>query len=276
MPNLGYFHPQIVHFVIAGAGLGIFFRWLSLTGKLTWTNGAATALILLGTVAAWFAVTSGADAHGAAERIPGVARAVQLHEDAGQDTRNVLLLIAALELAALVPALGKWKKMILVGSAIVGVGGAYEIYDVGRLGGELVYAYAGGVGIRSGDSTDVNRLLLAAMYDRAQLDRTQKNALGAAQAFAELAAKFPNDATVQLLQVESLMQDKLDFTGALAGLARIPTPPDSARMYTRYEMDRADALVGAGQKDAARTILKALAARFPTAKRIQDKLDKIK
>ena len=45
---------------------------------------------------------------------------------------------------------------------------------------------------------------------------------------------------------------------------------------TRYEMDRADALVGAGQKDAARTILKALAARFPTAKRIQDKLDKIK
>jgi len=276
MPNLGYFHPQIVHFVIAGAGLGIFFRWLSLTGKLTWTNGAATALILLGTVAAWFAVTSGADAHGAAERIPGVARAVQLHEDAGQDTRNVLLLIAALELAALVPALGKWKKMILIGSAIVGVGGAYEIYDVGRLGGELVYAYAGGVGIRSGDSTDVNRLLLAAMYDRAQLDRTQKNADGAAQAFAELAAKFPNDATVQLLQVESLMQDKQDFTGALAGLARIPTPPDSARMYTRYEMDRADALVGAGQKDAARTILKALAARFPTAKRIQDKLDKIK
>ncbi len=276
MPNLGYFHPQIVHFVIAGAGLGIFFRWLSLTGKLTWTGGAATALILLGTVAAWFAVTSGADAHGAAERIPGVARAVQLHEDSGHDARNVLLFIAALELAALVPALGKWKKMILVGSAIVGVGGAYEIYDVGRLGGELVYAYAGGVGIRSGDSTDVNRLLLAAMYDRAQLDRTQKNAGGAAQAFAELAAKFPNDATVQLLQVESLMQDKQDFTGALAGLARIPTPPDSARMYTRYEMDRADALVGAGQKDAARTILKALAARFPTAKRIQDKLDKIK
>jgi TolA-binding protein len=47
-------------------------------------------------------------------------------------------------------------------------------------------------------------------------------------------------------------------------------------MYTRYEMDRADALVGAGQKDAARTILKALAARFPTTRRIQDKLDKIK
>src|ERR1019366_1974537 len=95
MPNLGYFHPQIVHFVIAGAGLGIFFRWLSLTGKLTWTNGGETALILLGTVAAWLAVTAGADAHGAAERIPGVATAVQLHEDVGHDSCDVLLLIAA-------------------------------------------------------------------------------------------------------------------------------------------------------------------------------------
>ncbi len=102
MPNIGYFHPEIVHFVIAGAGLGIFFRWLSLTGKLAWTDGAATALILIGTVAAWLAVTSGADAHGAVERIPGVARAVQLHEDAGHDTRNLLLLISAFELVALV------------------------------------------------------------------------------------------------------------------------------------------------------------------------------
>ena len=106
---------------------------------------------------------------------------MQLHEDAGHDTRNVLLVLALLELAALVPLLGKWRRLILAGSAIVGIGGAYEIYEVGRLGGDLVYSYAGGVGIRSGDSTDVNRLLLAAMYDRAQLDRTQKNAEGAAR-----------------------------------------------------------------------------------------------
>lgn len=276
MPNLGYYHPQIVHFVIAGAGLGILFRWISMTGKITWTSGAASTLILLGTVAAWFAVMSGADAHGAAERIPGVAQAVQLHEDAGHDARNVLLLIALLEVAALVPVLGKWRRMILAASAVVGLGGAYEIYSVGRLGGELVYAYAGGVGIRSGDSTDVNHLLLAAMYDRAQLDRTQKNADGAARAFAELAAKFPGDASVQLLQVESLLQDKKDFTGALAGLARIPAPADSDRMSTRYKMDRADALAGAGQADSARAILTALVAKFPTSKRIKDKLDKLK
>jgi len=276
MPGLGYFHPQIVHFVIAGAGLGIFFRWLSFTGRFKWTDGAATALILLGTVAAWFAVSSGASAHGVAERIPGVARAVQLHEDAGHDTRNLLLLIAALEVVALVPAVAKWRRLVLAGSAVVGVGGAWELYEVGRLGGELVYSYAGGVGVRSGDSTDVNRLVLAAIYNRAQLDRAQKNSEGAAGAFAELAAKFPSDPSVQLLGVESLLQDRKDFTAALAALERIPAPSDSDRMRSRYDMDRADALAGNGQSDSARAILTALAAKFPANKRIKDKLDKLK
>ncbi|MFI5231352.1 MAG: tetratricopeptide repeat protein [Gemmatimonadales bacterium] len=276
MPNIGYFHPEIVHFVIAGAGLGIFFRWLSLTGKLQWTNGAATALILIGAVAAWFAVQSGSDAHGAVERIPGVARAVQLHEDAGHDARNVLLLLAAFELVALVPALAKWRRFILAASAAIGVVGAYEIYNVGHLGGEIVYAYSGGVGIRSGDSTDVNRMVLAAMYDRAQLYRAQKNTEGAADAFAKLAAQFPADQSVQLLGVESLLQDKKDYAAALAALKRIPAPGDSDRTRTRYETDRADAFVGAGQTDSARAILTDLAKRFPTSKRIQDKLAKLK
>lgn len=276
LPNLGYYHPQIVHFVIAGAGLGIFFRWVSLTNRFTWTNGAATALILIGTAAAWLAVKSGTDAHGPVERIPGVNRAVALHEDAGHDTRTVLSILALLELAALVPAFAKRRRLILAGAAVVGVAGAYQIYEVGRLGGEIVYAYSGGPGIRSGDSTDVNRLVLAAMYNRAQLDRTQKNAAGAAQGFAALATTFPADPAVQLLAVESLLQDSKDYTGALAALARIPVPGDSDRTRTRYEMDRADAFIGAGQKDSARVILTALAARFPTNKRIQDRLGKVK
>lgn len=276
MPNIGYFHPEIVHFVVAGALLGIFFRWVSLTGKFAWTNGAAAALILIGTVAAWFAVTSGADAHGAVERIPGVARAVQLHEDAGHNMRNVLLFLSALEIVALIPPLAKWRRYVLVASGIVGVVGAYEVYNVGHLGGEIVFAYGGGVGIRSGDSTDVNRMMLAAMYDRAQLYRAQKNSAGAADEFAKLAAQFPADQSVQLLAAESLIQDKKDFTGALAALKRMPTPGDSDRTRTRYETDRADAFAGAGQTDSARVILTDLAKRFPTSKRIQDKLAKLK
>lgn len=276
MPNIGYFHPEIVHFVVAGALLGIFFRWVSLTGKFAWTNGAAAALILIGTVAAWFAVTSGADAHGAVERIPGVARAVQLHEDAGHNARNVLLFLSALEIVALIPPLAKWRRYVLVASGIVGVVGAYEVYNVGHLGGEIVFAYGGGVGIRSGDSTDVNRMMLAAMYDRAQLYRAQKNTAGAADEFAKLAAQFPADQSVQLLAAESLIQDKKDFVSALAALKRMPTPGDSDRTRTRYETDRADAFAGAGQTDSARVILTDLAKRFPTSKRIQDKLAKLK
>lgn len=52
MPDIALFHPQIVHFVIAGAGLGLLFRWISLTGKLKWTDGAATALLVIGAGAA--------------------------------------------------------------------------------------------------------------------------------------------------------------------------------------------------------------------------------
>ena len=59
------------------------------------------------------------------------------------------------------------------------------------------------------------------------------------------------------------MQDKKDYHGALAALGRIPAPADSDRTRMRYDMDRADALAGAGQKDSARVILTALAARFP-------------
>jgi uncharacterized membrane protein len=276
MPDIGSFHPQIVHFVVAGAGLGIFFRWVSLTGKLSWTGPAATTLILIGTVAALFAVMSGDDAHGVAERIPGVADAVRAHEDAGHDARNILLVIAALEIVALVPAVVRWRRAVLVTSAVVGLGGAYEIYDVGQLGGQLVYSYAGGVGVRSGDTTDVNRLMLAAMFNRAQLHRTQNNSAAAAQAFADLAARFPSDPSVRLLAVESLMQDRKDPAAALAALNLIPAPPDSASAYSRYELARADALFGLGQKDSARAILTTLSQKFPASQRIRDRLDKLK
>jgi uncharacterized membrane protein len=276
MPDIGPFHPQIVHFVIAGAGLGIFFRWVSLTGKLSWTGPAATTLILIGTVAAFLAVRSGDNAHGVVQRIPGVENAVRAHEDAGNDAQNILFVIAALEIVALVPAVAKWRRGVLVTSAVVGLGGAYEIYDAGHLGGELVYSYAGGVGVRSGDSTDVNRLMLAAMYDRAQLDRTQKNSAAAAQAFADLAVRFPSDPAVRMLAVESLLQDRNDPAAALAALNQIPAPPDSARTFTRYEMDRADAMLGIGQKDSARAILTTLSQKFPKSRQIKDRLDKLK
>ncbi len=276
MPNIGFFHPQIVHFVIVGAGLGIFFRWVSLTGKFKWTNPAATALIVIGAAAAYFAVRSGTDAHGVTERIPGAVRAVQEHEEEGIDLRNLLLVIGALELAFLVPALAKWRKFGMMATAALGVWGAFEIYETGQAGGELVYSYAGGIGTRSGDTTDVNNLLKAGLYHRAALSRAQKNDAGAAAGYAELAAKFPEDQTAQIMGAESLIIDKKDFAEALTALAKIPMPADTARTYRRYQLAKVDAYIGAGKKDSARMILEPMAAKAPTNKALQDRLEKVK
>lgn len=49
-------------------------------------------------------------------------------------------------MAALHPQLVQFTIVLRVGVAAVA-----NVYQTARLGGELVYAYAGGVGIRSGD-----------------------------------------------------------------------------------------------------------------------------
>jgi uncharacterized membrane protein len=276
MPNIGAFHPQIVHFVIAGAGLGIFFRWLSLTGKLKWTEHAAAALIVIGAAAGWAAERSGTEAHGPAERVPGAVRAVQVHEEEGQELRNLLIALAAFELVLLIPALAKWRKYGLYASAAGGAFVASEIYNTAKAGGDLVYSYAGNVGIRSGDTTDVNNLLKAALYHRAALSRTQKNDAGAAAAFAELAAKFPDDPTAQIMGVESLILDKKDFTGAQMAIGKIPAPADTARNYRRYQLARADAYIGLGKKDSAKMILEPMLSKAPTNKALMDRMEKVK
>jgi uncharacterized membrane protein len=276
MPNIAEFHPQIVHFVIAGARLGILFRWLSLTGRLKWTDGAATALIVIGAISAWFAVRSGVEAHGVAERVPGAVRAVQVHEEEGIELRNLLIVLASLELILLVPALAKVRKYGLVLAALVGLWVGYEIYSTGKAGGELVYSFAGGVGTRSGDTTDVNRALIAAMYHRASLSRTQKNDSAAAAEFAQLAARFPQDQTAQIMGAESLILDRKDIAAAQIALSKIPAPPDTARNYRRYQLARADVYIGLGKKDSAKMILDPLLSKAPTNKALLDRMEKTK
>src|SRR5258705_5904477 len=100
MPNIGAYHPIIVHFAVALLVLGVIFRWISLTGRAPFTAPAAATLLILGAAAAFLAVHSGTDAHGPVERIPGVRQAVMGHEDAGHWGRNVFLVVALLEIAA--------------------------------------------------------------------------------------------------------------------------------------------------------------------------------
>src|SRR5947207_7010003 len=101
MPNLAQFHTQIVHFVVGLLFIAVAFRIVSLTGRLSFTNYAATTLLLIGAAATVLAVQSGTDAHGPVERIPGARELVQQHERQGKTTRNYFLAVAAIEVAAL-------------------------------------------------------------------------------------------------------------------------------------------------------------------------------
>lgn len=277
MPNLASFHPQIVHFVVALLAVGIALRWLSLTGKVPFAGPAAATLLLLGTLAAVLAVHSGMEAHGPVERIPGVRAAVQAHEDWGHRTRNVFLGVAALEILGLVlararPTLKRWAE---IGSAIVGLAGGFALYEAGEHGGELVYSYAGGVGLRSGDTTDIQRLLVAGLYEQALVDRAQHRSAQAADLIEELARRAPGDTAVLLLRIESQLVDRQDPQGALAALQQLALPADNPRLRAQAGMLTADALVAAGRPDSARAVLRALVAELPMSQRLKDRLTQL-
>ena len=265
MPNIGAYHPVIVHFAIALVILGVVFRWVSLTGRAPFTAPAAATLLILGAAAAFLAVHSGTDSHGPVERIPGVRQAVMDHEDAGHWARNVFLVVALLEIAALVAKKRSVQiaRVALWGSAVVGIFGFAAILKAADKGGDLVYDYAGGVGIRSGDTTDVNRLYLAGLYQSAQQARAQHDSARAATLFDQLEREFPNDTIVRLLAIESLVRDRDNGRAALTALARFPARADDRRLQLRVGFLKADAYVAAGKPDSARAVLEQLRSTYP-------------
>jgi uncharacterized membrane protein len=273
LPNLAFWHPQIVHFVIALLIVGVILRLVSLTGRFAFTGPAAATLLFLGAGSAVLAVKSGTDAHGPVERMPGVRTAVQEHEDAGHDTRNVFLVVAALELVALGLGQRPARRWVLIASGVVGLAGLWPVYRVGMLGGELVYKYAGGVGTHYGDSSDVGRLVMAGLYQQGMADRAAKRPDAAALAFADLAAQFPDDPTVQLLHAQSLLTDKKDGQGALAVLAGITVPQDNRMLRLQYDYAKADAYVATGAVDSARATLQALSQAFADNPRMKQRIE---
>jgi hypothetical protein len=144
--------------------VGVVFRLVSLVGKPAFASPAATTLLLLAAAASVVSVRSGTAAHGPVERAPGARPAVMEHEEWGERDANGL----AHRRCRRDPRtpLASVAEVRLVRS-----GGGSSRTGRGRLrptkpehGGELVYGYAGGVGIRSGDPKDVERLLLAGYY----------------------------------------------------------------------------------------------------------------
>jgi uncharacterized membrane protein len=278
MPNIGHFHPQLVHFAIALLGVGVVVRILSFAlRRWTWTSPMATALLLMGALGGVLAARSGTDAHGPVERIPGARDAVVEHEEWGERTRNIFLVVAALELGALAlrGPRERFRSWAYVVSGLVGLGGLFALYETAEHGGELVYAYAGGVGTRSGDTADVGRLLLAGLYQQAMLDRREKRPDQAAALIDQMVRRWPGDLTIRFLSAESQLTDKKDGRAALASLAAIQVAPNDSRNKLRRGFLAADAYTALGKADSAKIVLQALAAEFPENARVRDRLARL-
>jgi uncharacterized membrane protein len=272
MPNLAEYHPIVVHFAIGFLIAGALLRWLSLTGRIGFASPAASALILAGTLAAVLSVSSGVDAHGPVERIPGVAEAVVEHEHWGERARNAFLFVSLAEIAALVLARRGKARPAVIASAVLCLPAVFCLYEAGEHGGELVYAYAGGVGTRSGDPADVGRLLVAAAYNQALVDRKAGRGAEAAALVSLVASRSPSDPQIQVMAAESALLDAKDPQAALAILGRTTVPEANARLRVRHGMLMADAQEAAGRPDDARATLQQLSSAFPTNGRIKQRL----
>lgn len=277
MPSIGAFHPQIVHFVVALLITGVVFRLISLTGRLKFTGPAGAALIVIGTIAAFAAVQSGGQAHGPVERIPGVRTAVQEHEEWGERARNVFVVVAALEILGVgMVALGHRRaKVALAVAALAGVAGLFVLYEAADHGGNLVYSYAGGPGLRTGKPEDVQRLFAAGIYEQAMQDRQAGRRTEAADLIDLAARRFPQDFDWQLTAADSLIQDRKDPQAALQRLSAIQVAEGDSRGRLRVGMLKATAEQGAGDLAAARTTLEALKAQFPENAQIQRRISEL-
>jgi hypothetical protein len=168
-----------------------------------------------------------------------------------------------------------YARYALMTSTAVGVLGLGALYQAGEHGGELVYAYAGGVGTRSGNPQDVGRLLRAGLYQQALADRKAGRPGSAAALFDIAAQRFPDDVEVQLARAESLLIDRHDVPATLEALRSIMPAADNRAARIRHGMLTADALVAAGQREGAIATLQQLQAAVPSP-RVQQRLDAMK
>ena len=272
-------HPEVVHFAIALVFVGVALRALSLLNlartRLPFIAPAALLLITLGTIALAVAAYTGEAAHRPVEAMPGLRAVVGEHEEWGERARNVFFVVFVIELIALAMRASPRARYALIASTVVGVAGLGAVYEAGEHGGKIVYAYAGGVGTRSGDPEDVKRLFLAGLYQQALVERQNGRKDRAYTLMTQAATEFPNDLEVQMMLAESELLDRADAGRALARLQTIHPPKDDRFLRTRHATLTADALLATGQREGALAVLQQAATDIPSP-RLQQKIDQIK
>jgi len=272
---MGALHPQVVHFTIVLTIIGVAFRLVSLVGKPAFASPAAATLLLLAAASSVVAVRSGTAAHGPVERAPGARPAVMEHEEWGERTQTALLIVGVIEVLGLILRRSPKVRLVRSLAAVAGLAAVVCVYETGEHGGELVYAYAGGVGIRSGDPKDVERLLLAGYYQQAMAERSAGHSDRAADLISAAAARYPADPEVQILAADSFLHDRKDPQGALDALAQVTLPSGNRFMAFQHASLQADAYEALGRKDAAASALESVLKRFPNP-RLQQRIDALR
>jgi hypothetical protein len=131
------------------------------------------------------------------------------------------------------------------------------------------------VGTRTGDPQDVSRLFLAGVYQQSLLDRIEGRPEEAARLVELLGARFPGDLEVQLLRAESQLVDAKDPAAATVTLGRLVVPKAEPRLRLRHGLLLVDALIEAGQADAARAALQNVGAEFPQSAQVKERASRL-
>ena len=274
MPDIGPWHPILVDSVVAFGFAGISLRLASLAGRPAWIRPAATALLLTTALVSVAATQSGREAHGPAERIPGVEDAVHEHEDGRKDPQPVpgggRTRIAALALRQK----PRVQRGLHLASGLAGIATAVVLYEAADHGGRLVYSFAGGVGTRTGDAADTRRLLIAGLYHEARAARDAGRLEEASRLTDELARQLPGDPDVALLVIGSTLHDRHQPDSALAALKSLP-PSTSPWGDISRGLLASDAWIALGHSDSARAVLADLAQRFPQSRSVREATAKL-
>ncbi|MCA9284492.1 MAG: hypothetical protein KDA22_04715 [Phycisphaerales bacterium] len=154
IPPWDALHPLVVHFPIALLIVAPLF----VVAALVWRRGsswlliAALAIMVLGTIGALLAVSTGESAGELAERTPAVAAVLEEHEELAETTRNVFLGLTALFAAVVVASHvlprrwgsrmrpGVLPALQIVFLALYG-GGVVLLVNAAHQGGRLVHEF---------------------------------------------------------------------------------------------------------------------------------------
>lgn len=150
LPPASGLHPLIVHFPVALLLIAPLLVVLSIVLKKQRIGLAVSALVLmvLGTVAAFVAVSTGDLAGELAERTPQISATLERHESLAETTRTVFALLTVMFLVMVGAPLVRrreWSNGLYVALSTVFLvfyaAGIVTLVNTAHLGGQLVHRY---------------------------------------------------------------------------------------------------------------------------------------